>query len=106
MRSWGSNLADHVEPALQPLYERHRIRTERRWRIAWATILASLVPFALAMGDKYLDVPLQWPIATANLALCAFHFLAMVRSHRYMASVYDMAYAAHAEKLRQRASER
>jgi hypothetical protein len=27
------------------------------------------------------------------------HVFAMVRSHRYMASLYDMAYAAHASKL-------
>jgi hypothetical protein len=99
-RSWGASLADHVEPALQPLYERHRIRTAQRWRIAWVTILASLVPFALAMADKYSGVSLWWAIVAANLALCGAHFMAMVRSHRYMASLYDMAYAAHADKVR------
>ena len=98
--SWGATLADHVEPALQPLYERHRTRTVQRWRIAWVTILASLVPFSLAMADKYSSLSLQWAIAAANLALCAAHFAAMVRSHRYMADLYDMAYAAHVAKVR------
>jgi hypothetical protein len=106
-RSWGSSIADHVEPALQPLYERHAERTRRRWRIAWPTILAAMAPFAMAMIDKYAGVPLQWPIAAANLSLCGLYLLSMVRAHRYFATVYVVAYAAHAQKLRlERASQR
>ena len=39
------------------------------------------------------------PIAAVNLILCGAHLLSMLRAHRYMESVYDMAYAAHVEKL-------
>jgi hypothetical protein len=99
-RSWGSSTADHIEPALQPLYERHDERTRRRWRLAWPMILAGFAPFAMAMADKYAGVPLQWPIAGLNLGLCAFYLLSMLRAHRYLASVYAAAYAAHTEKLR------
>jgi hypothetical protein len=98
-RSWGSSLADHVEPALQPLYERHAERTRRRWRLAWPFVIAAIVPFALAMIDKYGGVQLQWPIAFANLVLCGFYLFSMLRAHRYIASVYEMAFRAHAEKL-------
>jgi hypothetical protein len=98
-RSWGSSLADHVEPALQPLYDRHAERTRRRWRGALPFLLAPIVPFALAMIDKYGRIPLQWPIALANLMLCAFYLFSMLRAHRYIASVYEMAFRAHAEKL-------
>jgi hypothetical protein len=99
-RSWGSNLADYVEPALQPLYDAHRRRSEGRWRMAWATILCSLVPFALAMAEKFSGVSLRWPIVATNLVLCAAYFITMRSSHRYMTRLYDRAYAAHAEKLR------
>jgi hypothetical protein len=99
-RSWGSSLADHIEPVLRPLYERHAERTKKRWRVAWPFILGALVPFVLAMIDKYLGVPLQWPIVAANLVLCGFYLLSMLRSHRYMEGVYRTAYAAHLEKLR------
>ncbi len=101
-RSWGRTFADYVEPALEPLYERHAERTRRRWRVAWPFLLGAVVPFALAMLDKYANIPLQWPIAGANLILCAFYLLSMLRAHRYMASVYSAAYAAHKGKLRLR----
>ena len=99
-RSWGSNLADHVELALEPLYDAHRKRSEGRWRVAWATILCSLLPFVLAMAEKFSGVSLRWLIAAVNLVLCAAYFLTMRSSHRYMTSLYDKAYAAHAEKIR------
>lgn len=99
-RSWGSSPADHVEPALRPLYERHGERNKRRWRIAWPAILFATVPFAMAMADKYAHVPLQWPIAVTNLILCGFFLLSMLRAHRYFAQVYAAAYDAHSEKLR------
>jgi len=98
-RSWGSSLADYVEPALQPIYERHAERTRQRWRVAWPFLIGAIVPFGLAMIDKYGRVPLQWPIAFANLVLCAFYLLSMLRAHRYIASVYEMAFRAHAGKL-------
>jgi hypothetical protein len=99
-RSWGSSIADYVEPALLPLYERHNERTRQRWKLAWPTILFSLAPFAMAMADKYAKVALQWPIAAVNLILCAFFLVSMLRAHRYLAGVYAAAYAAHADKLR------
>ena len=99
-RSWGSSIADYIEPALQPLYDRHAERTRRRWRVAWPAILLSPAPFAMAMADKYGKIPLQWPIVGANLALCAFFLLSMLSAHRYLAGVYAAAYAAHAEKVR------
>jgi hypothetical protein len=99
-RSWGSSLADHVEPALQAIYRRHDYRTRRRWKIAWPMILASLVPFAMAMADKYASLSLQWPIAAANLILCLFFVASLIAAHRYIASVYEAAYSAHAAKLR------
>ncbi len=99
-RSWGSSIADYVEPALQPLYERHNERTRNRWRLAWPTILFALAPFVMAMADKYWSVPLQRPIAGVNLLLCGFFLVSMLRAHRYLAGVYAAAYAAHAEKLR------
>lgn len=98
-RSWGSSIADHVEPALRPLYERHDERTRRRWRVAWPAIVLAIVPFAMAMADKYSHVPLQWPIAGVNLLLCAFFLISMLRAHRYVAGVNAAAYAAHAGKL-------
>lgn len=98
-RSWGSSLADHIEPALQPLYDRHAARTKQRWRVAWPFLLAAAVPFVLAMIDKYGGVPLQGWIAAVNLVLCAFYLLSMLRAHRHMAMLYDMAFKAHAEKL-------
>jgi hypothetical protein len=99
-RSWGANMADHIEPALRPLYERHAERTRQRWRVAWPFLIGAIVPFVLAMIDKYAGIPLQWPIAAANIALCVFYLLSMLRAHRYMASVYEMALNAHVEKLR------
>jgi hypothetical protein len=103
-RSWGRILADHVEPALEPLYVRHAERTRRRWLVAWPFFIAAVVPFAMAMLDKYGRIPLQWPIAIANLVLCAFYLLSMLRAHKYISSVYEMAYAAHVEKVRQRSA--
>ena len=99
-RSWGSSIADYVEPALQPLYERHNERTRRRWMVAWPAIVLAIVPFAMAMADKYAGVPLQWPIAGVNFLLCVFFLISMLRAHRYLRGVYAAAYAAHAEKLR------
>jgi hypothetical protein len=99
-RSWGGTFADHVEPALQALYQRHDARTAARWRVAWPIILAASAPFVLSIADKYGGLPLRWPIAAANLALSVAHLLSMLRAHRYMESVYQMAYAAHAAKLR------
>lgn len=101
-RSWGSSIADYVEPALQPIYDRHNERTKNRWRVAWPAIMLSIVPFVMAMADKYGRVPLQWPIACANLLLCAFFLISMQRAHRYLRGVYAAAYVAHAEKLRLR----
>jgi hypothetical protein len=99
-RSWGASIADYVEPALQPLYDRHNERTKRRWMIVWPAIVFAIAPFAMAMADKYAGVPLQWPIAGVNLILCGFFLVSMLRAHRYLAGVYAAAYAAHAQKLR------
>lgn len=99
-RSWGRTLADHVEPALEPIYERHAERTRRRWRTAWPFILGAVVPFVLAMTEKYAGIPLQWPIAVANVILCGFYVLSMIAAHRYISGVYAAAYAAHVGKVR------
>jgi hypothetical protein len=103
-RSWGASLADYVEPAVQGIYQRHAERTRQRWRLAWPFILGAVVPFGLAMADKYAHIPLQWPIAIANLVLCAFYLLSMLRAHRYMTSVYELAFKAHVRKLDARQS--
>jgi hypothetical protein len=58
----------------------------------------------MAMADKYAHVALQWPIAGANLILCAFFLISMLRAHRYLAGVYAAAYAAHAQKVRTEAA--
>ncbi len=97
-RSWGSKLADHIEPALQLLYEHHAERTRRRWRLAWPFLIGAIVSFMLAMIDKYANVPLQWPIAFADLALCLFYLFSMLRAHRHIARLYDMAFSAHARE--------
>ncbi|HVV65784.1 MAG TPA: hypothetical protein VHC42_09960 [Rhizomicrobium sp.] len=77
----------------------------RRWQAAWPFILGAIAPFVLAMLDKYARLPLRWPIAAANLVLCLFYLLSMLRAHRYISSVYEMAYAAHARKVRQTAAD-
>ena len=74
----GKTLADHVEPALEPIYEHHAERTRRRWLAAWPFILGAIVPFIMAMLDKYAGIPLQWPIAVANVVLCIFYVLSII----------------------------
>ena len=92
-------MADHVEPALEPIYEHHAERTRRRWLAAWPFILGAIVPFVMAMLDKYAGIPLQWPIALANVILCIFYVLSMIAAHRYISGVYAAAYAAHVGKF-------
>lgn len=97
---WGATIADGVEPALQPLYERFYERGRRRERLFWTLIFLGLIPFGMALADRYAGVPLQWPIAAVNLLLCGLYVFSMIRSQRYYAGLYAEAYAAHLEKLR------
>lgn len=101
--TFGDGIADHVEPALQPLYAGFAARGLRRRKSLWIITLLGIVPFGLAMADKYAGVPLQWPIVGANLILCGLYLVSMFRSQRYYESLYAEAYAAHREKLSARA---
>ena len=98
--TFDKGVADHVEPALQPLYQGFVARGLGRRRVLWVMTLLGLVPFGLAITDKYGSVPLQWPIAFVNLLLCGLYLYSLNRSHRYYESLYVAAYAAHVEKLR------
>ena len=98
--TFGKGVADHVEPALQPLYEGFAARGLGRRKVLWVMTLLGVLPFGLAMADKYGPVPLQWPIAVANLLLCGGYIFSLIRSHRYYESLYAEAYAAHVGKLR------
>ena len=98
--TFGEGIADHVEPALRPLYAGFAARGLGRRKVLWVMTLLGIVPFGLAMADKYGRVPLQWPIAIVNLLLCGLYIFSLIRSHRYYESLYAEAYAAHIEKLR------
>ena len=98
--TFDEDIADHVEPALRPLYAGFATRSQGRRRSLWAMTLLGAVPFGLAMADKYGRVSLQWPIAVVNLLLCGLYIFSLIRSHRYYESLYAEACAAHLEKLR------
>ncbi len=104
-RSFGSSVAEHVEPALQPLYERIQSRSRRRLRQVLILVTLSLVPFVMAMIEQFAGVALQWPIALTNLVLCGLCVFSMMHSIRYYAAINVEAYAAHVEKVAQQAPE-
>jgi hypothetical protein len=92
--------ADRVEPALRPFYERLAARGRGRNKAGWLAILLSVLPFALAMADKYGPMNLQAVIAALNLALCGYSVFQIVSSHRYFGRFYEEVYGIHAAKLK------
>lgn len=104
--TFDEDIADHVEPALRPLYAGFATRSKGWRKMLWGMTLLGVAPFGLAMADKFGDVPLQWPIAIVNLLLCGLYIYSMVRSHRYYEGIYAEAFAAHTEKTRPAPSSR
>ena len=96
--TFGPHVADHVEPALQPLYESFASRSRSRVRQLWIMVLLGLVPFGLAMADKFTLLHLQWEIVATNIILCVVYIFSLVRSHRYYEGIYNSAYNSHLAK--------